>query len=77
MWRARAGTARERARVLVQRSAGFGHDRPRAIAITEVDVDVAREGRIGDSRSYFAPDFEPPEWRAPYRDGEPVRPPEP
>ena len=36
-----------------------------------------REGRIGDSRSYFAPDFEPPEWRAPYRDGEPVRPPEP
>jgi hypothetical protein len=29
-----------------------------------------RDGRIGSSRSYFAPDFEPPDWRAPYRDGE-------
>jgi hypothetical protein len=31
---------------------------------------VLRDGRIGSSRSYFAPDFEAPEWRAPYRDGE-------
>jgi hypothetical protein len=29
-----------------------------------------RDGRIGSARSYFAPDFEAPEWRAPYRDGE-------
>jgi hypothetical protein len=29
-----------------------------------------RDGRIGNSRSYFAPDFEAPNWRAPYREGE-------
>jgi ketosteroid isomerase-like protein len=27
-----------------------------------------RDGRIAHSRSYFAPDFEAPEWRAPYRE---------
>lgn len=26
-----------------------------------------RDGRIARSRSFFAPDFDPPEWRAPYR----------
>jgi ketosteroid isomerase-like protein len=26
-----------------------------------------RDGRIGRSRSYFAPDFDAPDWRAPYR----------
>lgn len=27
-----------------------------------------RDGKIARSRSYFAPDFDPPEWRAPYRE---------
>jgi ketosteroid isomerase-like protein len=27
-----------------------------------------RDGRVARSRSYFAPDFEAPEWRAPYRE---------
>lgn len=27
-----------------------------------------RDGLIVRSRSYFAPDFDPPEWRAPFRD---------
>lgn len=27
-----------------------------------------RDGRIARSRTYFAPDFEAPEWRAPYRE---------
>ncbi|MCA1570082.1 MAG: nuclear transport factor 2 family protein [Chloroflexi bacterium] len=27
-----------------------------------------RDGRIRRSRSYFAPDFEAPDWRAPYRE---------
>ena len=27
-----------------------------------------RDGRIGRSRAYFAPDFEAPDWRAPYRE---------
>jgi ketosteroid isomerase-like protein len=27
-----------------------------------------RDGRISRSRAYFAPDFEAPEWRAPYRE---------
>jgi hypothetical protein len=27
-----------------------------------------REGKVARSRSFFAPDFEPPDWRAPYRD---------
>jgi ketosteroid isomerase-like protein len=28
-----------------------------------------RDGRIGRSRVYFAPEFDPPEWRAPFREG--------
>ena len=27
-----------------------------------------RDGRMSHSRSYFAPDFEAPDWRAPYRE---------
>jgi ketosteroid isomerase-like protein len=27
-----------------------------------------RDGRMSRSRSYFAPDFEAPDWRAPYRE---------
>jgi ketosteroid isomerase-like protein len=27
-----------------------------------------RDGRISRSRAYFAPDFEAPDWRAPYRE---------
>lgn len=27
-----------------------------------------RDGRISRSRTYFAPDFDAPEWRAPYRE---------
>lgn len=27
-----------------------------------------RDGRISRSRTYFAPDFEAPDWRAPYRE---------
>lgn len=27
-----------------------------------------RDGRISRSRAYFAPDFDAPEWRAPYRE---------
>jgi len=27
-----------------------------------------REGRIARIRAYFAPDFEPPDWRAPFRE---------
>lgn len=34
-----------------------------------VNVYELRDGRITRSRTYFAPDFEPPEWRAPYREG--------
>ncbi len=33
-----------------------------------VNVYELREGRITRSRAYFAPDFEPPEWREPYRE---------
>ena len=32
-----------------------------------LNVYQLRDGRIGRSRSYFAPDFEAPDWRAPYR----------
>jgi SnoaL-like domain len=42
-----------------------------------VNVYELRDGRIGHSRSYFAPDFEAPAWRAPFRAGEltpPVQP---
>ena len=30
-----------------------------------------RDGKIARSRSFFAPDFEPPDWRAPYREARP------
>ena len=33
-----------------------------------INVFELRGGRIGRSRSYFAPDFEAPDWRAPYRE---------
>ncbi len=36
-----------------------------------------RDGLIARNRTYFAPDFDAPDWRAPYRDGDPVPPPEP
>jgi ketosteroid isomerase-like protein len=36
-----------------------------------------RDGLIARSRTFFAPDFEAPDWRAPYREGEPMPPPEP
>lgn len=36
-----------------------------------------RDGLIVRNRTFFAPDFEAPDWRAPYRDGDPVPPPEP
>ena len=32
-----------------------------------LNVYQLRDGRIGRSKSYFAPDFEAPDWRAPYR----------
>lgn len=34
-----------------------------------VNVYELRDGRITRSRTYFAADFEPPEWRGPYREG--------
>ena len=33
-----------------------------------VNLYELRDGRIGRSRTYFAPDFEAPDWRAPYRE---------
>ena len=33
-----------------------------------VNLFEVREGKISRSRSYFAPDFEAPAWRAPYRE---------
>ena len=36
-----------------------------------------RDGLIARTRTFFAPDFDAPEWRAPFRDGDPVPPPEP
>jgi ketosteroid isomerase-like protein len=33
-----------------------------------VNLYQLRDGKIARSRSFFAPEFEPPEWRAPYRD---------
>jgi len=33
-----------------------------------VNLYELRDGLIGRSRSYFAPDFDAPDWRAPYRD---------
>lgn len=33
-----------------------------------VNLFEVRDGRISRSRSYFAPDFEAPEWRAPFRE---------
>lgn len=32
-----------------------------------INVYELRDGRIARSRSFFAPDFEAPDWRAPYR----------
>jgi hypothetical protein len=33
-----------------------------------VNVYELRDGRMSRSRTYFAPDFEAPDWRAPYRE---------
>jgi ketosteroid isomerase-like protein len=33
-----------------------------------LNLNEIRDGRVARSRSYFAPDFEPPDWRAPYRE---------
>ena len=33
-----------------------------------VNLFEVRDGRITRSRTYFAPDFEAPDWRAPYRE---------
>lgn len=33
-----------------------------------INVYELRDGKIGRSRTYFAPDFEAPDWRAPYRE---------
>ena len=33
-----------------------------------INLFALRDGRIGRSRTYFAPDCEAPEWRAPYRE---------
>jgi ketosteroid isomerase-like protein len=33
-----------------------------------INLFEVRDGRIVRSRSYFAPDFEAPEWRAPFRE---------
>jgi hypothetical protein len=34
-----------------------------------VNVFDVRDGMLGRMRAFFAEDFEPPAWRAPYRDG--------
>lgn len=36
-----------------------------------------RDGMIARMRTFFAPDFEAPDWRAPYREGELKPPPNP
>jgi ketosteroid isomerase-like protein len=33
-----------------------------------INIFELRDGRIARSRTYFAPDFEAPDWRAPYRE---------
>jgi hypothetical protein len=33
-----------------------------------INIYELRDGLIGRSRTYFAPDFEAPDWRAPYRE---------
>ncbi|MGH2428569.1 MAG: nuclear transport factor 2 family protein [Candidatus Limnocylindria bacterium] len=33
-----------------------------------VNIYEVRDGRIARSRTFFAPEFEPPDWRAPFRD---------
>ena len=33
-----------------------------------INIYELRDGKIARSRSFFAADFDPPEWRAPYRD---------
>jgi ketosteroid isomerase-like protein len=35
-----------------------------------VNLYELRDGRIARSRNFFAPEFEPPDWRAPFRDGD-------
>jgi ketosteroid isomerase-like protein len=35
-----------------------------------INLYEVREGKIVRSRSFFAPEFEPPEWRRPYREAE-------
>jgi hypothetical protein len=40
-------------------------DKSRWFAINTYEL---RDGKIANARSYFAPDFDAPEWRAPYRD---------
>ena len=37
-----------------------------------LNVYELRDGLIAHARSFFAPDFEAPDWREPYRDGEPT-----
>lgn len=34
-----------------------------------INIYEVRDGKIARTRTYFAQDFDPPEWRAPYRDG--------
>jgi hypothetical protein len=36
-----------------------------------------RDGLMARTRTFFAPDFDAPDWRAPFRDGDPRPPPEP
>lgn len=33
-----------------------------------INIHELRDGRIARARTYFAPDFDPPDWRAPYRE---------
>lgn len=33
-----------------------------------INVYELRDGRIARSRAFFAPEFDPPDWRAPYRE---------
>ena len=37
-----------------------------------VNLYEVRDGKIVRSRSFFAPEFEPPDWRAPYREAAPA-----
>jgi len=33
-----------------------------------VNIYELRDGKVAHSRSFFAPEFEPPDWRAPFRE---------